>query len=72
MQVSLSVRLVSAHVICYGFRRTLAANLRQQVAAMMELEAAEKPKMPTYGSSVRFVPISHCLKAATSAFLSFE
>jgi hypothetical protein len=34
-------------------RRALAANLRAQIAALREAEAAEKPAMPTYGTTVR-------------------
>jgi hypothetical protein len=67
-------KFCSLHAFCdllWHFRRTLAANLRQQVAAMMEVEAAEKPRMPTYGSSVRFVILSNC-KASNQRFLSFS
>ncbi|CAL8464110.1 g3645 [Coccomyxa elongata] len=44
-----------------SIRKPLAANLRQQIAAQMEVEAAEKPKMPTYGSSVSIMSESQKL-----------
>ena len=34
-------------------RGDLAKTLRQQVQQQVELEAAEKPNMPTYGTTVR-------------------
>lgn len=34
-------------------RGDLARNLRQQVQQQAEQEAAEKPNMPTYGTTVR-------------------
>jgi hypothetical protein len=36
-----------------GRRRPLAAALRAQIGAEMEGEAAERPAMPTYGTTVR-------------------
>jgi hypothetical protein len=41
--------------LCHNCRGDLAKNLRQQVQQQAEQEAAEKPSMPTYGTTVRWV-----------------
>ena len=62
---------------CHNCRGDLAKNLRQQVQQQAEQEAAEKPSMPTYGTTVRWVhprilTFMLCLQAFPAVLHVFE